>query len=134
MCNSEMDLGLEASKYKNPRFDIVSRIAYLLGVSEEYFWGEESNFDETIYTGLEECKDARIVRNLCIIRTALLRNNGRIRNLFQYDMKNIDTIPEYMLIYGKEATTQIENSVPYYSVSSGAVTRKCCCSIFMPLK
>ena len=28
MCNSEMDLGLEASKYKNPRFDIVSRIAY----------------------------------------------------------------------------------------------------------
>ena len=39
-----------------------------------------------------------------------------------------------MLIYGKEATTQIENSVPYYSVSSGAVTRKCCCSIFMPLK
>ena len=96
MCNSEMDLGLEASKYKNPRFDIVSRIAYLLGVSEEYFLGEESNFDETIYTGLEECKDARIVRNLCIIRTALLRNNGRIRNLFQYDMKNIDTIPEYI--------------------------------------
>lgn len=38
MCNSEMDLGLEASKYKNPRFDIVSRIAYLLGVSEEYFF------------------------------------------------------------------------------------------------
>ena len=96
MCNSEMDLGLEASKYKNPRFDIVSRIAYLLGVSEEYFLGEESNFDEKIYTELEECKDGRIVRNLCIIRTALLRNNGRIRNLFQYDMKNIDTIPEYI--------------------------------------
>ena len=56
MCNSEMDLGLEASKYKNPRFDIVSRIAYLLGVSEEYFWGEESNFDETIYTGLGNVK------------------------------------------------------------------------------
>ena len=44
------------------------------------------------------------------------------------------TKTEQMLIYGKEATTQIENSVPYYSVSSGAVTRKCCCSIFMPLK
>ena len=56
MCNSEMDLGLEASKYKNPRFDIVSRIAYLLGVSEEYFLGEESNFDEKIYTELENVK------------------------------------------------------------------------------
>lgn len=44
------------------------------------------------------------------------------------------SFPQPMLIYGKEATTQIENSVPYYSVSSGAVTRKCCCSIFMPLK
>lgn len=115
MCNSEMDLGLEASKYKNPRFDIVSRIAYLLGVSEEYFWGEESNFDETIYTGLEECKDARIVRNLCIIRTALLRNNGRIRNLFQYDMKNIDTIPEYMLICGKEAKANRQQSLLFRS-------------------
>ena len=46
----------------------------------------------------------------------------------------VTTTPAPMLIYGKEATTQIENSVPYYSVSSGAVTRKCCCSIFMPLK
>ena len=114
MCNSEMDLGLEASKYKNPRFDIVSRIAYLLGVSEEYFLGEESNFDETIYTGLEECKDARIVRNLCIIRTALLRNNGRIRNLFQYDMKNIDTIPEYMLMCGKVTNDNLIDSSHYF--------------------
>lgn len=56
MCNSEMDLGLEASKYKNPRFDIVSRIAYLLGVSEEYFWGEESNFDETTIRGWRNVK------------------------------------------------------------------------------
>ena len=114
MCNSEMDLGLEASKYKNPRFDIVSRIAYLLGVSEEYFLGEESNFDETIYTGLEECKDARIVRNLCIIRTALLRNNGRIRNLFQYDMKNIDTIPEYMLMCHKVTHKNLIDSSPLF--------------------
>lgn len=114
MCNSEMDLGLEASKYKNPRFDIVSRIAYLLGVSEEYFLGEESNFDETIYTGLEECKDARIVRNLCIIRTALLRNNGRIRNLFQYDMKNIDTIPEYILMCHKVTHKKLIDNSPLF--------------------
>ncbi|MFR6133031.1 MAG: hypothetical protein ACLUI5_05820 [Fusicatenibacter saccharivorans] len=77
MCNSEMDLGLEASKYKNPRFDIVSRIAYLLGVSEEYFWGEESNFDETIDMGLEECKSARIVRNLCIILDCIIKKQWK---------------------------------------------------------
>lgn len=34
------------------------------------------------------------------------------------------TVPEQMLIYGKEATTQIENSVPYYSVSKWSSNTK----------
>lgn len=32
--------------------------------------------------------------------------------------------PVKMLIYGKEATTQIENSVPYYSVSKWSSNTK----------
>ena len=32
--------------------------------------------------------------------------------------------PAQMLIYGKEATTQIENSVPYYSVSKWSSNTK----------
>jgi hypothetical protein len=34
------------------------------------------------------------------------------------------TTPAPMLIYGKEATTQIENSVPYYSVSKWSSNTK----------
>ena len=34
------------------------------------------------------------------------------------------TIRARMLIYGKEATTQIENSVPYYSVSKWSSNTK----------
>ena len=34
------------------------------------------------------------------------------------------TTPARMLIYGKEATTQIENSVPYYSVSKWSSNTK----------
>ena len=34
------------------------------------------------------------------------------------------TTPALMLIYGKEATTQIENSVPYYSVSKWSSNTK----------
>ena len=34
------------------------------------------------------------------------------------------TIRAQMLIYGKEATTQIENSVPYYSVSKWSSNTK----------
>ena len=34
------------------------------------------------------------------------------------------TFKPLMLIYGKEATTQIENSVPYYSVSKWSSNTK----------
>lgn len=36
----------------------------------------------------------------------------------------VTTTPAAMLIYGKEATTQIENSVPYYSVSKWSSNTK----------
>ena len=36
----------------------------------------------------------------------------------------IEGTVEVMLIYGKEATTQIENSVPYYSVSKWSSNTK----------
>ena len=39
-------------------------------------------------------------------------------------MEEIDASRTPMLIYGKEATTQIENSVPYYSVSKWSSNTK----------
>lgn len=39
-------------------------------------------------------------------------------------MKRLDESDMLMLIYGKEATTQIENSVPYYSVSKWSSNTK----------
>ena len=45
--------------------------------------------------------------------------NGNAVSLHDCASKTVvyRSIPRPMLIYGKEATTQIENSVPYYSVS-----------------
>ena len=43
------------------------------------------------------------------------------------DFGNLDAMNlrlRIMLIYGKEATTQIENSVPYYSVSKWSSNTK----------
>lgn len=67
------------------------------------------------------------------VRELTIQNTNEVAWEHYTAMRDISSLT-LMLIYGKEATTQIENSVPYYSVSSGAVTRKCCCSIFMPLK
>ena len=67
------------------------------------------------------------------VRELTIQNTNEVAWEHYTAMRDISSLT-LMLIYGKEATTQSENSVPYYSVSSGAVTRKCCCSIFMPLK
>lgn len=47
---------------------------------------------------------------------------GNVCDLCGFD--KFDCSHEHMLIYGKEATTQIENSVPYYSVSKWSSNTK----------
>ena len=52
--------------------------------------------------------------------------NGNAVSLHDRASKTVmaRTTPVPMLIYGKDATTQIENSVPYYSVSKWSSNTK----------
>ena len=77
------------------RHELVSGAAYLLGVSKEHF-GETGEFSQEIYEERNKEKSARIVRNLCTLRTAILRNSGKINSAIYYDMKNLSTLPEYI--------------------------------------
>ena len=43
---------------------------------------------------LESDKNARIVRNLCALRTALEQNYSTIYKLMRYEMKNLHSMPE----------------------------------------
>lgn len=45
---------------------------------------------------MDRDKNARIVRNLCLLRTAIEQNYGKIYRAFQYDLKNLHTLPEYI--------------------------------------
>lgn len=45
---------------------------------------------------MDRDKNARIVRNLCLIRTAIEQNYSKIYRAFQYDLKNLHTLPEYI--------------------------------------
>ena len=49
-----------------------------------------------VYQSMDRDKNARIVRNLCLLRTAIEQNYGRIFRAFQYDLKNLHTLPEYI--------------------------------------
>lgn len=76
----------EAKVYPNQTFDIVSKVGYLIGVNRDNFEGT-TGWRAEIYEGLDQRRDARIIRNLCLIRTMLFRNFMKISTAMLYDLK-----------------------------------------------
>ena len=63
---------------REQKYNIVSIIAYLCGMWVGFF-GDGQNFDIDVYDRLELNKNARVVRNLCMIRARMERG---YKNLF----------------------------------------------------
>ncbi len=82
--------------YYNAKYDIVSMVAFLVGVEKRHFENEHEPPKMEIYEKFERVKGARIVRNLCRVRTALEQHYSQIRAAFYYDIKNLATLPEYI--------------------------------------
>lgn len=61
------------------KYEIVSTVAYLIGIQKQFFEKEESFFMPDIYNKLDQDKNARIVRDLCILRTQIERNFRNFR-------------------------------------------------------
>lgn len=80
--------------FRNAKHHIISLVGYLIGVSKENFEHDYSPPKIEIYEELEENQDARIIRNLCRVRTALIRHYSDIRIEFRYTLKNLDSMPE----------------------------------------
>ena len=78
--------------------DIVSHIAYLIGVDAKYFGlgndGMNPQFYRTVYDKLNADKEARIVRSLCRLRTKIQRNFKAISTEMNSDVKNLDSMPD----------------------------------------
>ncbi|WP_035778834.1 NYN domain-containing protein [Butyrivibrio sp. MC2013] len=80
------------------QFDIVSRVAYLLGINKKFFENEYEPVKAEIYRKLEKDKKARIIRNLCILRTQLEHNFLKVCHGIQQEGRSIMGMPEYMPI------------------------------------
>ena len=80
--------------YPDSTFMVVSKVAYLIGVPKNIFENEHEPPKMEWYTKLEADKNARIVRNLCMLRTALERNFSKIQTLIVYEMKSLMSMPE----------------------------------------
>ncbi|MCF0120490.1 MAG: NYN domain-containing protein [Oscillospiraceae bacterium] len=80
--------------YPDSTYMLVSKIGYLLGVPYQNF--ERGALKLEHYETMDRDKNARIIRNLCIVRNGIEQNYLRIYNAFRNDIKNLHTLPEYI--------------------------------------
>lgn len=90
----------------NSHREIISKIAYLIGVKKIFFEYDNQSPQLEIFEELEQNKDARIIRNLCILRTTIERNFKFIKDAMKYEFKTLNTIGNK---YIKEAITNLRD-------------------------
>lgn len=75
-------------------YQLVSKIGYLGGVKRSVFENEYEPLQMDVYQDLENLRHARIIRNLCMIRTAFERKFMAINNELKYSFKSLRDMPE----------------------------------------
>lgn len=80
--------------YPNSTYMVVSKIGYLIGVPKEIF--DRGQLDGEHYAKMNQNKNARIIRNLCLIRNGIEQNYTKISAAFYHDIKNLHTLPQYI--------------------------------------
>lgn len=99
-----------------PIFNIVSTMAYMIGIEAKYFTDDQSaNFEQDIYESLEQNKHARLIRCLCSVRSDLIKYFSKIQEKFKNGY-NLAGIPEYIspdvLNYIEESGIRLWRSKP----------------------
>ena len=91
--------------YKDSTYDIVSKVAYLIGVPKHIFENEHEPPKLEIYEALDKDKAARIIRNLCVVRAAIERKFGKINDKIRKEYKSIYSLPD---LIPQDALRQLE--------------------------
>lgn len=76
------------------KYEIISIVAYLIGVPKRIFENEHEAPKMEYYERLKTDKGARIIRNLCMTRTSVIRNFLKICHGIQRENKTIIGMPE----------------------------------------
>lgn len=82
--------------YKDSTYEIVSKVAYLIGVPKRLFENEHEAPKLEIYNKLELDRSARIIRHLCIVRHAIIRNFKHINEAMNFEYRSLNNMPEYI--------------------------------------
>lgn len=80
--------------YPNSTYLVVSKVGYLLGVPKDIFTRGQLSMEH--YEAMDKNKNARIIRNLCLVRNGIEQHYSKIQTAFRTDIKNLHTLPEYI--------------------------------------
>lgn len=84
---------------------VTSETAYLLGVEKKHFESEYGTLQIEIFKKLEQDSDARIIRNLCRLRTAIEQNFSILNAQMRCGLNNLQSFPE---LIPQESLRQLE--------------------------
>lgn len=82
------------------KFDIVTTVAFLIGVPEVQFTSEKTTLKEDLYHTLLKNYNARLIRDISLVRVAIQKNFVKIFQEMQHDtthmksLTNTDLIPQ----------------------------------------
>ena len=113
----ELDYGEEEyHQYKDSTYEIISKVAYLIGVPKHIFENEAQSPKLEVYERLDKDKNARIIRHLCVIRNNIERGFKYINNKMRFEFKSIMSLPECI---PQESIRQLnEDGINFYRTSN----------------
>lgn len=88
------NVGFETELGSSQQFEIVSKVAFLLGVEQRFFHEEGYGLKMKIFDRLSLDKSAVIIRNLCRLRTQLEINFLKVCKAIQQEYKSITQVPK----------------------------------------
>lgn len=86
----------EVRRYKDSTYEIISKVAYLIGVPKHIFENENHSPKLEIYNELDSDRNARIIRHLCIIRNSIERSFKNINNKMRYEYRSLLSLTEHI--------------------------------------
>ena len=98
---------------KEDKHEIISTVAYLIGIPQRIFDNPHESPMRSRYQQLELDKNARIIRNLCMIRTAIERNFKAINDRMTREHRTLyylDELPREamkQLVQTQQSVTEI---------------------------
>jgi len=100
--------------------DLVSKLAYMLGIQKEMFLTGRATLKYSVYEELDKLKEMRIIRNLCQMRAAMMYNYWGLctackEKQYLYSMKKYIPMEAYMQLSDDGISLSKKPGTPAYA-------------------